>query len=283
MIKKIIFTGILVFAHPLYAETLETAPLFVFDTHLHYNAGHAHLYREEDIRQIFDQNNISHAIITSNPPELALKLYKTAPDIITPFLGIYDEQHDKQDWFQDAELPNRINKALANRSWKGIGEIHLFAEQRHNPVFQQIVQLANAHSLPLLMHSDPAIIDQIYDYAPEATVIWAHAGAYPYPPLLRDYLNRYSNLYIDLSMRNERIAPGGILAPEWELLFMEYPGRFMLGVDTFSTSRWQHYGEHVGETRHWLAQLPQDIAHRISQQNASNLFCPSASGIAKKE
>jgi len=79
-------------------------------------------------------------------------------------------------------------------------------------------------------------------------------------------------------MRNERIAPDGKLDPEWELLFMEYPRRFMIGVDTFSTSRWRHFGEYIAETRHWLDQLPPDIAHRISLQNASNLFGPSDSG-----
>jgi hypothetical protein len=277
MINKIIFSGVLVFALPLYAHTLETGALFIFDTHLHYNAEHAYPYDEEDILHILDQNNIKHAIITSNPPELALRLYKVAPEIVTPFLGVYDDHHDKQNWFQESGLPDRVKTALANTDWKGIGELHLFADQRHNSVFQQIVLLAYAHSLPLLMHSDPAVIDSLYTYAPEARVIWAHAGAYPYPPLLHDYLNRYPNLYVDLSMRNERIAPDGKLDPEWELLFMEYPGRFMIGVDTFSTSRWRHFEEYTRETRHWLAQLPPDIAQQIAYQNASNLFLPGNS------
>jgi hypothetical protein len=278
MIKKIIFSAFLVFAPPIYATQPETDHLFIFDTHLHYNTEHACQYDKDAILRILDKNNIKHAIITSNPPELALKLYKAAPEIIAPFLGVYDEYNDKQNWFQDGGLPNRIKSALANQAWKGIGELHLFADQRHNPVFRQIALLANAHSLPLLMHSDPAVIDTLYDYTPDATVIWAHAGAYPYPPLLRDYLNRYPNLYIDLSIRNQRIAPNGVLDPEWELLFMEYPGRFMIGVDTFSISRWQHFGEYTGETRHWLDQLPPDIARRISLRNASNLFFPPGSG-----
>jgi hypothetical protein len=51
----------------------------------------------------------------------------------------------------------------------------------------------------------------------------------------------------------------------------------MIGVDTFSTSRWRHFGEFTRETRHWLDQLPQDIARKIGNQNASNLFFPPAS------
>jgi hypothetical protein len=49
----------------------------------------------------------------------------------------------------------------------------------------------------------------LFDRAPEATVIWTHAGAYPYPPPLRDYLRRYPGLYIDLSVRDQRAAPDG--------------------------------------------------------------------------
>jgi len=185
MIKTLTFSGFLVFTAPLFANPPETEPLFIFDTHLHYNVEHAGQYSEKDILAILDQNDIKHAVITTKPPERALILHKAAPDKITPFLGACDESHNKRNWFNNAELPHHIKIALANNAWKGIGELHLFADQRHNPVFQQIVQLANEHSLPLLMHTDPATIDALYEYTPEATVIWAHAGAYPYPPLLR--------------------------------------------------------------------------------------------------
>jgi hypothetical protein len=103
-------------------------------------------------------------------------------------------------------------------------------------------------------------------------VVWAHAGAYPYPPLLRDYLGRYPNLYIDLSVRDERVAPNGIIAEEWEWLLLEYPDRFLVGVDTFRTERWGSYRELVQKTRDWLEQLPSEVSAAITQRNGERLF-----------
>ncbi len=75
-----------------------------------------------------------------------------------------------------------------------------------------------------------------------------------------------------MSMRNERIAPDGQLAEAWELLFLEYPNRFMVGVDTYSRQRWHDYGRVGAETRDWLNQLPEEIARQIAMANALRVF-----------
>jgi hypothetical protein len=245
------------------------------DTHVHYNAEQANVFTAADIISILDQHDIIAALVTSSPAELALQLHQLAPDRIIPFLGLYQSEQDKQTWHQDRGLPARVAQALKDNAWRGVGELHLFAEHRHSSVFRDIVILATQHDLPLLMHADPAVIDRLFEIAPNATVIWAHGGAYPYPPLLGDYLNRYPNLYVDLSMRNERVAPNGILNPEWELLFMDHSDRFMVGIDTFSTSRWERYGEHIEETGLWLNQLPAEIKDRIGYQNVRKLLMPT--------
>ena len=136
----------------------------------------------------------------------------------------------------------------------------------------RIVELAAARSLPLLMHCDPAVIDSIFEHAPEARVVWAHAGAYPYPSLLSDYLDRYPNLYVDLSVRDERVAPNGIIAEEWEWLLLEHPERFLVGVDTFRTERWGSYRELVRKIRDWLEQLPPEVSAAIAHSNGERLF-----------
>ena len=83
----------------------------------------------------------------------------------------------------------------------GGGELHLFARDRHSPVFTRIIELAQQHRLPLLLHGDPAVIDTVYEQAPGHPVIWAHAGTFPYPDLIADYLARYPALCVDLSVR----------------------------------------------------------------------------------
>ena len=249
----------------LYAQPL-------FDVHLHYNAREADQLSPEAIFSILDEHRVERAVVIGQPPALATTLYQQAPERIVPFLGVYRDLRDKIAWPLDQTLPARVESHLKEGHWRGIGELHIFANHRHRPVFHQLLRLAEQHALVVMIHGDAAVIDTIYEVTPELRVIWAHAGAYPYPSLLNDYLTRYPELSIDLSMRNERIAPQGRLNEEWYDLILEHPTRILLGMDTFSLTRWQGYGAWAEETRDWLAQLPEDIATRLARENAEALF-----------
>ena len=249
-----------------------TAGSFTFDTHLHYNAGFAGQYSPARIIDVLRAGGIQRAVVTGYPPEQVLSLYKAAPERIVPLLGVYRAPGDKQTWTADTAIPAKVATMLAQGPWRGVGELHLFAGQRRSPVFLALVELAAERHLPLLLHCDPAVIDSLFEHTPEAVVIWAHAGAYPYPQILRDYLGRYPRLYIDLSVREARIAPQGKLDPDWEALLWEYPERFLAGVDTFSTARWDDYAGVAARIRGWLAQLPDPIAAQIGHRNAQRLY-----------
>ena len=246
----------------------------LFDAHLHYNAEDAARYPPEAIVATLRASDVDAALVTSRPPEQVLALHAEAPELILPMLGVYRTAGDKETWMHDAGLPARLERALAEGPWRAVGELHLFAEDRYSPVFLRIVELATSRGLPLQLHCDPAVIDAVFERQPQARVIWAHAGAYPYPPLLSDYLRRYPNLYVDLSVRDRRIAPGGELDAEWELLFLEFPERFMVGVDTYRTERWERFAEVVGEIHAWLDRLPAAVSSEIAHRNAFRLFGP---------
>jgi predicted TIM-barrel fold metal-dependent hydrolase len=126
--------------------------------------------------------------------------------------------------------------------------------------------------IPLLIHTDPAVIDSLYSISPGQPVIWAHAGKYPYTDLIADYLERYPALYIDLSMRDERIAPGGQITDDWYELIVTYPDRFMIGVDTYSTARWHEFSDATTKIRHWISQLPPDVAGMLTFKNADRVY-----------
>lgn len=244
----------------------------IIDGHLHYNAADVQVYSPQDIIARLDHNGIRYAIVTSTPASHAAVLYKHAPNRIVPLLGIYRNQADKTNWLNDVSLPSYVDAELKKGYWQGIGELHIFAGDRNSPVFKDIVSIAAKHQLVLLIHGDPAVIDTVYDIAPKQPVIWAHAGTYPYPDLIADYLKRYPFLYIDLSMRDERIAPDGQLDDSWYELFVANPDRFMAGVDTYSLPRWHNYDAVVKIIRHWLAQLPDDISSQLAYGNAALLF-----------
>ena len=266
------FVGLL-FAGGLWAASaLAVEPLF--DAHLHYSAEDAQQFTPAEIIAILDRNRIMRAVVTGTPAEHTAALFKHAPTRIVPFLGVYRSAADKTGWPQDDGLPARVEQALESGIWRGIGELHLFADDRDSPVFRRLVEIATRRDLPLLIHGDPAVIDRLYEIAADATVIWAHAGAYPYPELIADYLARHPRLFVDLSVRDARIAPEGRLAEKWRLLFLAHPKRFMIGVDTFSVARWRAFDSVTADIRAWLAQLPPDIAAQLARENALALFEP---------
>jgi len=244
----------------------------LFDAHVHYNAEDAAYYSPQQILDKLDQSQVRKAAVTSTPTDLVLRLYRFAPDRIVPLLGAYRKYADKLSWPQDESLPARMETELAKGGWRGIGELHIFAKDRHSPVFLRIVELAGQYKLPLLLHTDPAVIDTVYETSPQQPVVWAHAGTYPYPELLADYLERYPALTIDLSVRDERIAPHGEILDPWYELFLAYPDRCMIGVDTYRLSRWHDYTGAAHRIRQWTRQLPPEVASRLVDANAAAIF-----------
>jgi len=248
----------------------------IFDTHLHYSGQDTRQFSPRDIIDILARNEVHHAVVTSAPASHTLDLYhhalKDKRVNIIPLLGAYRDHGDKANWTKDLRLPERIEAALQQGKWQGIGELHIFANDRHSPVLRRIVELATAYKLPLLLHCDPAVIDSVYEISANQTVIWAHAGTFPYPELVADYLERYPALMVDLSVRDERIAPNGQISDEWYELFVKKPRRFMIGVDTFSTSRWHDFDKVVKTINQWLSQLPDDVAQQLRYSNASSLY-----------
>jgi hypothetical protein len=231
----------------LWQACLAAEPLF--DVHLHYNEAHAIRYSPQQIIQKFNTSDVSRAVVTSTPAHLAARLYQHAPDRIVPLQGVYRNPEDKTNWVRDLGLPKRIEAELSKGVWRGIGELHLFAEERHAPVFRSLIELAVRYDLPLVLHADPAVIDTLYEIAPNHPLIWAHAGTFPYPDLIANYLRRYPALLIDLSMRDDRIAKNGEIADDWYELLVTYPDRIMVGVDTYSLSRWHDFESAVQRTR----------------------------------
>lgn len=244
----------------------------LFDSHLHYSAEDAQHFKPQAILDLLNNNAIPYAVVTGTPSQQVSNLYRHAPDRIVPLLSIYRHSADKSRWTKDKTLIPYLKKELERGHWRGIGELHIFAPDRHSNVFKQVIALATTWQLPLLLHCDPAVIDKLYEIAPSQPVIWAHAGTFPYPDLVSDYLHRYPNLLIDVSMRDERIAPGGKINDDWYELFVTYPDRIMIGVDTFSTARWQLFNSAVGTIRNWLEQLPDEIALQLAFVNAAKLY-----------
>lgn len=246
----------------------------LFDAHLHYDAEQRAELPPGEILGILEANGIEHAVVTSTPPGNALALARLAPERIVPFLGVYRSRADKTHWMHDPDLPDRVRQWLAAGDYRGLGELHIFGRDRNSPVLRELVHIAAAHDLVLMIHGDLAIIDRIFAIDPSARVLWAHLGADPDPTVLRAALARHPHgLFIDTSVRDGRLLDErGRLRPAWRALFVAHPNRFVVGVDTYSIQRWQHVDRVTTTVRRWLDQLPPSVAERIGRQNARELL-----------
>ena len=92
------------------------------------------------------------------------------------------------------------------------------------------------------------------------------------PSVVSDVLDRYPSVVTEVSFRAGQIAPGGQLDPAWREAFRRHPDRFLIGSDTYVTSRWGEYSAIIDEHRGWLAQLPADVAQGIAYRNADRIF-----------
>jgi hypothetical protein len=245
----------------------------MIDAHAHYSAADGAVLAPSEVIAKLDTCGVRKLVLTSSPPHLVQRLYQHAPGRIIPLLGVYDEGRGKGDWMHDATLPEKVAAWLDEGTWVGLGELHLFARDKNSPVFRQLVGLADARQLVLMLHGDAEVVDQAFVLGPGIRVLWAHLGTQPDPALLAAMLHRYPDrLWIDTSVRDERIAPNGQLLPAWRKLFEQFPDRFVVAVDTFSVNRWQRYESVVGQIREWTAPLPQPLKANLLHDNAARLF-----------
>ncbi len=264
--------GLAWFAGLWAAPGLAATPLF--DTHLHYNAEQRAAIDPQTALDTLEASGIEHAVVTSRPPENARRLGEMAPDRIVPFLGVYRAKADKETWMHRPDLPARVETWLDEGDYRGIGELHIFGKDRDSPVLKRLVEIAAERNLVLMIHGDLAIIDRIFEIAPQVDVLWAHLGDQPDPTILRAALARHpEHLFIDTSVRDERFVDSdGQLLAEWRALFVDHPNRFVVGVDTYSVARWQRFDDAADTIRRWLDQLPDSVARRLARENARELL-----------
>ena len=85
-------------------------------------------------------------------------------------------------------------------------------------------------------------------------------------------MRRYPRLMGELSYRPGLACEDGLLCPEWRVLLLKYPDRFLVGSDTWVNQRWLYYDDLMRGYRRWLGDLPADVARRVAWSNGAALF-----------
>ncbi len=244
----------------------------VFDAHIHYSAPDWPSYPPERVLGILARAGIQRALVSSTPDDGTLALYEKDPKRIVPILRPYRTQEDMGKWWEDPTVIPYLEDRLRRRVHRGIGEFHLYADQVRTPVIKRLTELAMRENLVLHAHSDEAAIVGLFKLEPRLRVIWAHAGMSSGPREVGALMDRYSTLWADLAIRNGDVAPGGVLDREWRALLVRHADRFLVGTDTWTTSRWEALPDSVAQVRSYLRQLPPEVAEKIAFRNAERLF-----------
>jgi hypothetical protein len=268
-----------------------TGPLF--DAHLHYNEeASSSAHPLDDVLGRMQRSGV-RAIVANSRPNDGTKALANAKALTTaagvqvvPFVRLYRNRADYGGWFNDLGTARMVRTELAAGTaagpYRGLGEFHLYDSANANgPVAAQLMKLAQDKDLAVLAHVDDAAIDLLMAHAPKARLIWAHTGIGGAPiARVRALLTRYPTLMGELSYRPGLTEANGRLSAEWKALLSEFPGRFMIGSDTWINARWQAYESLMQEARAWLGDLDPATARRIAWGNGAALFgLPEPAGL----
>ena len=234
------------------------------------------------------QRNGVRAIIANSRPNDGTKALAASPQTraagvtVVPFIRLYRNRADYDNWFRDDTIFEMVQAEFARGTsagpFRGIGEFHLYDSANANgPIAKKLMAFAEEKNLAVLSHVDDVAIDLLMANTPskgqKARIIWAHTGIGGAPAARVDELmGKYPLLMGELSYRPGLTCDNGKLCPEWRALMLKYPGRFMIGSDTWVNQRWQYYDDLMKGYRTWLGDLPADVARRIAWENGATLF-----------
>ena len=202
---------------------------------------------------------------------------------VVPFVRLYRNRADYNNWFRDESIYEMVQTELARGTasgpYRGLGEFHLYDSANANgPVARKLIVLAEEKKLAVLAHVDDVAIDLLMAHAPSRgqslRLIWAHTGIGGAPVArVQALLERYPLLMGELSYRPgphlrgrhavprvARADPASTRSASWSA---PTPGSTSAGAPTTRS---------CAAIATWLGDLPPEVAQRIAWGNAAALF-----------
>ena len=269
------------------------SPAFI-DAHIHFNWDQKEVIDAASVVARLRRAQVSYAVVSATPSKLALELKQAGGDMIVPLFSPYTHEMGRQDWYRDPEVVKVAENGLRSGLYRGIGEVHFmsgFRPRTDNPVFVQLVKLAQRFRVPMLIHIDSANAQMFLDLCrryPDQTFVFAHAGGNLAPRHIRPIVETCDNAFIEFSARDPWRF-GGLtddsrqLLPGWRELVVAFPRRFMTGTDPvwkvtrtqtwdLADDGWDYFERLIEYHRDWLDELPADVRHRVAFENARQVY-----------
>ena len=237
---------------------------------------------------------------SGDPTAIALDFAAAYPERFVPFAGqdgirALNLLEGAESWnLETAAIQTyvaRLETELQSGCWAGIGEVFVntlgshvsggFSVPADSVLMRRLLDLSAQYAAPLSVHMDAASasvaeLRRLLDSNPDGTLIWAHAGWYAEPQLLREMLQAHLNLYVELSFRDElrsffAVTSRGQLRDDWRALLEEMPQRFVLGTDLNPPPTSEKYRELIVFWRSVLEQLTPATAAMLANENATRI------------
>jgi hypothetical protein len=253
-------------------------PIAIFDAHLHYNWEPKPHVPLADVLALFKHNGVIGILATSRPNAGTHALVDAKADglWVVPFIRPYRVRADITSWMGDPAIYALVQEEYKRGYYRGIGEFHLSGKAAANEWVKRTVDFAVANTLFLHCHCDAEALEILYGHNAKARIVWAHTGFSLEPERVEALLEKYPQLWGELSYRGGITDGAGRLTPAWRALFEQHSTRFLIGSDTWISERWDSYDQIMAGYRQWLAQLPPAVAARIAHGNAKELFAAPA-------
>lgn len=268
---RIIFAPIILITSAVCAD-VGNNDIYFHDAHIHYDQDVWGMLPPEDAIQLLRKEKIKRALVSATPTEGAEKLYRQAPEIVIPMLRPYKSWRHRYLWFRDPDLRDYLLSHLEKVPYRGFGEFHVFGQDADTSQLEEMIELARERGLILHPHTDLEGMHIILKKTGLVPVLWAHGGFNVPVDVLKEMLDKYPYLYIELSLREGMLDMDNQLTPKWKGFLVENRERFLVGMDTYKPGRWAEVPEIAAQTRSWLSQLPIDVAEDIARHNIDRLF-----------
>ena len=246
--------------------------------------------------------------------EGAVRLAERYPGRFFPLIGMQQPLLTGSYKWQnpDREVDRLIDETvrkLESGKFFGIGEFIVrhwsYSSGPHaeieNPVYSTFMRrmsaIAARFEVPMVIHMEgyPALVEdlsRLLAQYPDTRLVWAHNCGRSKAPVIRNMLERHSNLFCDIaSMTNvgtagygigwprmeeftALIEKDGVLFPDMKALYEEFPDRFMLGMDVAHApaNNLRNYSRRANRFRALLGQLKPETARKFAETNAVRIF-----------
>jgi len=251
--------------------------------------------------------------------EQALDYARRYPDRFIPLVGMQRGEMDHAGFWDGNRDTVRIleqtEAKLASGEFFGMGEFMLRfypyttaqgivapSDMNYSPfsyAMRKFADLSAKYRAPMIMHAEaePAVsesMQKLFEAHPAATFVWAHNCGRSSSNDIAAMMQRFPNLYADLSgmvysggpdpraygvywpRRTEWmhlvVDDQGWVRPDMLELFNRLSKRFVIGTDVAHARVYEFYSRHLPRWRKFFAQVSTEAMQDIAYRNAEGLF-----------